>query len=50
MAMQGILSNTDRMKQYGEIAIRESETLTQLVARNAMRYADALIDECESKH
>lgn len=50
MMMQGILSNTDRMKQYGEIAMRESETLTQLVARNAMRYADALIAECESKH
>lgn len=47
MAMQGILSNADRMKQYGEIAMRESENLTQLVARNAMRYADALIAESE---
>ena len=47
MMAQGILSNTDRMKQYGEIAMRESETLTQLVARNAMRYADALIAEGE---
>lgn len=47
MAMQGILSNADRMKQYGEIAMLESENLTQLVARNAMRYADALIAEAE---
>lgn len=50
MMAQGILSNTDRMKQYGDIAMRESETLTQLVARNAMRYADALIAEGEAKH
>lgn len=47
MAMQGLLSNADRMKQYGEIAMRESETLTQLVARNALRYADALIAKAE---
>lgn len=45
MAMQGILSNAERMKQYGEIAAREPESLTGLVARNALRYADALIDK-----
>lgn len=47
MAMQGILSNADRMKQYGEIAMRKSENLTQLVARNALRYADALVAEAQ---
>ena len=47
MAMQGILSNAYRMKQYGEIAMHESKNLTQLVARNAMRYADTLIAESE---
>lgn len=47
MAMQGILSNAERMKQYGEIAMRESDNLTQLVARNALRYADALIAEAQ---
>lgn len=45
MAMQGILSNAERMKQYGEMAAREPESLTELVARNALRYADALIDK-----
>ena len=45
MAMQGILSNAERMNQYGEIAAREPESLTELVARNALRYADALIDK-----
>jgi len=47
MAMQGILSNADRMKQYGEIAIRECMSLTGLIAANALRYADALIAEAE---
>lgn len=45
MAMAGILSNADRMKQYGEIAMRESMPLTGLIAANALRYADALIKE-----
>lgn len=44
MAMQGILSNADRMKGYEHIATTPPcEELTVVVARNALRYADELI-------
>ena len=44
MAMQGILSNADRMKGYEHIATAPPcEELTVVVARNALRYADELI-------
>lgn len=48
MAMQGILGNADRMKSYEQIAMSEPyEDLSAVVARNAVRYADALIAESE---
>lgn len=48
MAMQGILSNADRMKGYEYVATTPPcEELAVVVARNALRYADALIAECE---
>lgn len=48
MAMQGILSNADRMKGYEYVATTPPcEELTVVVARNALRYADALIAEAE---
>lgn len=48
MAMQALLSNADRMKRYEDIASDPlSDNLTRIVARNALRYADALIAECE---
>lgn len=47
MAMQGILGNADRMKSYEQIAKSEPyEDLSAVVARNAVRYANALIAEC----
>lgn len=46
MAMQGILSNESRMKQYEAMAASKPyEKLTDVVARNALRYADALINK-----
>lgn len=48
MAMQGLLSNADRMKMYEDIASSPlSDNLTRIVARNALRYADALIAEAQ---
>lgn len=48
MAMQGILSNADRMKGYEHVATTPPcEELTVVVARNALRYADALIKKVE---
>lgn len=48
MAMQGLLSNADRMEMYEDIAsYPPSDNLTRIVARNALRYADALIAEAE---
>lgn len=48
MAMQGILSNADRMKGYEYVATTPPcEELTVVVARNALRYADALIAEAQ---
>lgn len=48
MAMQGILGNADRMKSYEQIAMSEPyEDLSAVVACNAVRYADAIIAECE---
>lgn len=50
MAMQGILSNADRMKGYEYVATEPPcEELAVVVARNALRYADALITEVEKK-
>lgn len=50
MAMQGILSNADRMKRYEYVATKPPcEKLAVVVARNALRYADALITEVEKK-
>lgn len=44
MAMQGILSNADRMKGYEHVATTPPcEELTVVVARNALRYADELL-------
>lgn len=44
MAMQGILSNADRMKVYERIATEPPcEELAVVVARNALRYADTLM-------
>lgn len=44
MAMQGILSNSDRMKVYERIATEPPcEELAVVVARNALRYADTLM-------
>ena len=46
MAMQALLSNADRMKMYEDIASDPlSDNLTRIVARNALRYADALVAE-----
>lgn len=46
MAMQGLLSNADRMNMYEDIASDPlSDNLTRIVARNALRYADALVAE-----
>lgn len=48
MAMQALLSNADRMKMYEDLASDPlSDNLTRIVARNALRYADALVAECE---
>ena len=48
MAMQGILSNADRMKKYEYVATEPPcDALAVVVARAALRYADALIAECE---
>lgn len=48
MAMQGILSNADRMKKYEYVATKPPcAELAVVVARNALRYADALISECK---
>lgn len=48
MAMQGILSNADRMKRYEYVATEPPcAELAVVVARNALRYADVLIAECE---
>ena len=49
MAMQGILSNADRMKGYEHVAATEPPyaELAVVVARNALRYADALIAAAE---
>ena len=48
MAMQGILTNDSRMSRYEDMAtVEPCERLTDIVARNALRYADALISECE---
>lgn len=48
MAMQGILGNADRMKSYEQIAMSEPyEDLPAVVARKAVRYANALIAESE---
>lgn len=48
MAMQGILSNANRMKKYEYVATKPPCTeLAVVVARNALRYADALIAEAE---
>lgn len=44
MAMQGILSNADRMKAYEYVATEPPcAELTVVVARNALRYADELL-------
>lgn len=44
MAMQGILSNADRMKVYEYVATEPPcAELTVVVARNALRYADELL-------
>lgn len=48
MAMQGILSNADRMKKYEYVATKPPcAELEVVVARKALRYADTLIAECE---
>ena len=48
MAMQGILSNADRMKKYEYVATEPPYAeLEVVVARKALRYADTLIAECE---
>lgn len=48
MAMQGILSNADRMKVYECVATEPPcAELTVVVARKALRYADALIAEAK---
>lgn len=50
MAMQGILSNADRMRGYEYVATEPPcEELAVVVARNALRYADALITKVEKK-
>lgn len=48
MAMQALLSKADRMKMYEDIAsYPPSDNLTRIVARNALRYADALVAETQ---
>ena len=48
MAMQGILSNADRMNKYEYVATEPPcDELAVVVARKALRYADVLIAECE---
>lgn len=48
MAMQGILSNADRMKKYEYVATEPPcDELAVVVARNALRYADVLIAKCK---
>ena len=48
MAMQALLSNADRMKMYEDLASDPlSDNLTRIVARNALRYADALVAETQ---
>lgn len=48
MAMQGILSNADRMKKYEYVATEPPYAeLEVVVARKALRYADTLIVECK---
>lgn len=48
MAMQGILSNADRMKKYEYVATEPPYAeLEVVVARKALRYADTLISKCE---
>lgn len=48
MAMQALLSNADRMNMYEDIASDPlSDNLTRIVARNALRYADALVAEAQ---
>lgn len=50
MAMQGILSNADRMKGYEHVATTSPcEELTVVVACNALRYADALIKKVKGE-
>lgn len=50
MAMQGILSNADQMRGYEYVATEPPcEELAVVVARNALRYADALITKVEKK-
>lgn len=50
MAMQGILSNADQMRGYKYVATKPPcEELAVVVARNALRYADALITKVEKK-
>lgn len=49
MAMRGLLSNADRMKMYEDVASYPPfDNLTRIVARNALRYADALIAEAHT--
>lgn len=46
--MKALLSNADRMKRYEDIALYPlPDNLTSIVARNALRYADALVAEAE---
>lgn len=48
MAMQGLLSNADRMNKYEYVATEPPcDELAVVVARAALRYADVLIAECE---
>ncbi len=48
MAMQALLSNADRIKRYEDIALYPlPDNLTRIVARNALRYADALVAETQ---
>lgn len=45
MAMQGILSDESNLNWADTIAERNSETTYQVAARNAVRFADALLDQ-----
>lgn len=49
MAMAGLLANPQRTKEYGEIAMRESESRIALTVAAALRYADALILEASKQ-